>query len=58
MVTRTEPCWEIADLITAAKHYEIVTDEQARALRPRDAVEVAADKLTVFPIPRWKRQRL
>jgi hypothetical protein len=57
-VTRNEPCWEIADLITAAKHYAIVTDEQARALRPRDDVEVASDKLTVFPIPRWKRQRL
>ncbi|MFM7241657.1 MAG: hypothetical protein ACKO3A_06085 [Opitutia bacterium] len=51
-------CWEIADLITAAPHYEIVTAAEARRLRHRDDVEVRSDKVTVFPIPKWKRRRL
>ncbi|NBR42225.1 MAG: hypothetical protein EBU04_05010 [Verrucomicrobia bacterium] len=57
-VNNPKDCWEIADRITAAKHYEIVTDEEAKGLRPRDKVEVASDKITVFPVPKWKKQRL
>ena len=57
-VHNREQCWEIADLITAARHYAVVTPAQAKALRPRDPVEVASDKVTSFPIPAWKRQRL
>ena len=57
-VNNPKDCWEVADLITAARHYEIVTDAEARALRPRDPVEIASDKITSFPIPKWKKQRL
>ena len=57
-VNNPKDCWEIADLITDARHYEIVTDEEARTLRPRDEVELRSDKVTSFPIPKWKRQRL
>jgi hypothetical protein len=57
-VNNPKDCWEIADLITAAPHYEIVTDEEAKRLRHRDDVELRSDKVTVFPIPKWKRQRL
>lgn len=51
-------CWEVADLITAAQHFAIVSADQAKNLRPRDPVEVASDKVTAFPIPAWKRRRL
>ena len=51
-------CWEIADRITAARHYEIVSPAQARRLRHRDAIEVRSDRLTVFPIPAGKKRRL
>ena len=57
-VNNPKDCWEIADRITAARHYAIVTEAEAKALRHRDDVEVRSDKITVFPIPRWKRQRL
>jgi len=57
-VNSPKDCWEIADRITAAKHYAIVTDDEAEGLRPRDDVEVASDKITVFPIPKWKKRRL
>jgi hypothetical protein len=57
-VNTPKDCWEIADLITDARHYEIVTDQEARTLRPRDEVELRSDKVTSFPIPKWKRQRL
>jgi len=57
-VNNPKDCWEIADLITAARHYDIVTDAEAKALRHRDDVELRSDKVTVFPIPKWKRQRL
>jgi len=57
-VNNREQCWEVADLITAARHYPVVTPAQAKALRPRDPVEVASDRVTSFPIPAWKRQRL
>ncbi len=57
-VNNANDCWEIADRITVAKHYAIVTDDEAEGLRPRDDVEVASDKITVFPIPKWKKRRL
>ena len=57
-VNNPKDCWEIADLITATRHYDIVTDAEAKALRHRDDVEVRSDKITVFSIPKWKRQRL
>lgn len=57
-VNNLDQCWEVADRITAARHYPIVTPDQAEALRPRDPVEVASDRVTSFPIPAWKHGRL
>ena len=57
-VNNPEPCWEIADRITAERHYPVVTLAQAKALRPRDPVEVTSDQVTSFPIPAGKHQRL
>jgi hypothetical protein len=51
-------CWELTQRLTDYRHVEIVTAAEAKQLRPRDPVEVASDRLTVFPIPRWKKQRL
>lgn len=50
--------WEVSIRITEIRHTQIVGDREARALRPRDPVELASDKLTSFPIPAWKRRRL
>ena len=50
--------WEVSIRITEIHHTQIVNDREARALRPRDAVELASDKLTSFQIPAWKRRRL
>jgi hypothetical protein len=57
-VNNLDQCWEVADRITAARHYPVVTPDQAEALRPRDPVEVASDRVTSFPIPAWKHGRL
>ena len=37
---------------------QIVTAAAAKRLRHRDDVELRSDKITVFPIPKWKHQRL
>lgn len=50
--------WEVGTRLTEIRHMTIVTPAQAARLRHRDPVEVASDKLTAFPIPRWKRRRL
>lgn len=50
--------WEVGTRLTDIRHTIIVTPAQARKLRRRDPVELASDKLTSFPIPSWKRQRL
>jgi hypothetical protein len=50
--------WEVSIRITEIRHTTMVTEKQARTLRPRDKVEVESDKITTFPIPAWKRQRL
>ncbi len=51
-------CWTLTQRITDAPHETIVSAAMAKKLRPRDDIEVATDRLTVFPIPRWKKQRL
>lgn len=50
--------WEVGTRLTEIPHETVVTPAQARRLRPRDPVELASDRLTSFPIPRWKRGRL
>lgn len=50
--------WDVTVRITEIRHMPVVTEREARALRPRDKVEVATDLITAFPIPAWKRRRL
>lgn len=57
-VNNPDHCWEVTQLITVAPHFEIVSADQAKKLRPRDPVELASDKVTSFPVPAWKRRRL
>ena len=57
-VNNPKDCWELTTLISEIKHYKIVDTRMAKNLRPRDAVEIKTDKINVFPIPRWKKQRL
>jgi hypothetical protein len=47
-VNSKEDCWEIAESIDDSRHYSLITPAQIRALRPRDAMEMKADRLTEF----------
>jgi len=51
-------CWELTSHISTIKHYKIIDEKLAKKLRPRDKVEIKTDKINVFPIPKWKKQRL
>lgn len=44
-VTATDHCWDVGAACDDAKHYRLLTEAQARRLRPRDAMEVHAGKL-------------
>ena len=57
-VNNPQDCWELTTVISNIKHYEIIDKRMAKNLRPRDAVEIKTDKINVFPIPKWKKQRL
>jgi hypothetical protein len=50
-VTATDNCWEVGAACDDAKHYRLLTDAQARRLRPRDAMEVRAGKLLEYGPP-------
>lgn len=51
-------CWELTSHISIIKHYKILDEKAVKQLRPRDAVEIKTDKINVFPVPKWKKQRL
>jgi hypothetical protein len=57
-VDNPENCWELTSHISTIKHYKIIDERMAKKLRPRDAIEIKTDKINVFPIPKWKKQRL
>jgi len=57
-VDNPKNCWELTAHISAIKHYKIIDESSAKKLRPRDAVEIKTDEINVFPIPKWKKQRL
>jgi hypothetical protein len=57
-VNNSKDCWELTTLISNIKHYEIIDKQMVKNLRPRDAVEIKTDEINVFPIPKWKKQRL
>lgn len=44
-VTNKENCWEVAAALDETRHYALITPSQARNLRPRDKMEMTADKL-------------
>jgi hypothetical protein len=57
-VDNPDNCWELTSHISTIRHYKIIDERTAKKLRPRDAVELKTDKINVFPIPKWKKQRL
>ena len=57
-INNPKDCWELTTLISEVKHTKIITNREAKTLRPRDAVEIKTDKINVFRIPNWKKQRL
>lgn len=53
-VTSTVDCWDVAEAIDDSRHYPILTTDQARRLRPRDAIELRAGTLLQYPAPNRK----
>lgn len=47
-VTHTEPCWEVATALDDCRHYKLLTPAQVRALKPRDRLELKADRLLEY----------
>ena len=56
-VTGQGPCWEVAEALDESPHIALVTPEQARCLRRRDALERAADGLLQMRAPRRRAAR-
>ncbi len=42
-------CWEAAFALDGSRHYPLITEAQARRLRPREKMEVHAGKLLEYP---------
>jgi len=47
-VTNAESCWDVAWYLDQSRHYQLVTPEQARRLRPHDEIEILAGKLVDY----------
>ncbi len=47
-VTNADHCWDMAATLDAGRHYPLISAGQAKRLRQRDAVEVAADKIRQY----------
>lgn len=45
-MTSNEPVWYIPEYLVDVRHYPILTAQQQRGLRPADALEIAAGKLS------------
>lgn len=56
-VTNRKFCEEIVDILTVARHFNLVPRGQAKRLRPIDRVERAASKLDDYTDPRRKKKR-
>lgn len=50
-VTNTDPCWDVAGALDSTRHYSLISDKQARRLRPRDHLELRAGELCQFKAP-------
>ena len=57
-VANKEPCWTVGAALDDSRHIFLITPEQARNLRPSDAIERRADMVTEYrrPRKRFKRQ--
>lgn len=47
-VTGKEDCWDVAIALDEARHYPILSAAQVRNLKPRDAMEMKADKIVEY----------
>lgn len=56
-VTNRKFCEEIVDLLTAARHFDLVPRGQEKRLRPIDIIEHAANRLDDYKDPRKKPRR-
>ena len=50
-VTNREDCWGVAEAVDSVRHYPLITREQARRLRGRDAFEQRAGRMIEFAAP-------
>jgi hypothetical protein len=50
-VTNPENCFDVAGAVDSCRHFPLLTAAQARRLKPRDAMEVRAGKLTEYAAP-------
>lgn len=56
-VTNGKFCEEIVDILTVARHFDLVPRGQAKRLRPIDPVERAANRIDDHADPRKKKKR-
>lgn len=47
-ITNDNNCFDVAGLINSGKHYQLLTPEQIRTLRPRDGLEQRAGKVVEY----------
>ncbi len=47
-ITNKESCWDIASALDDTRHYALISSAQAKRLRPRDSMEIRADKLVEY----------
>ncbi len=47
-ITNEKSCWDVAEALDKARHYRLITPAQAKRLRPRDRMEMAADELEEY----------
>jgi hypothetical protein len=55
-ITAKESCWDIANTLDESRHYRLITEAQAKRLRPCDPIELAANKLTEHRPPSKTRK--
>ncbi len=50
-VSNGKDCWQVAEALDLSPHYPLLTNAQARRLKKRDPMELAAGKLLQTPAP-------
>jgi hypothetical protein len=56
-VSGKESCWDVAETLDDARHYQLISTAQAKNLRPMDALEARADQLREYEKPETPRRR-